>query len=124
SVSWNGALPAAANHAINSAPPPKYAAARVVVMLNALEEVIVAPTPVGPRGKLVRAPCWRLWALRSQGPLLRSRHHPRKISLDETPRQSARGHRRPSDDRARLPARRGRRVDRPGHRRDRRRTHR
>ena len=39
------------------------------------------------------------------------RRHPRSIRLDALPRKAARGHRRPSDDRARVPAR-GRARDR------------
>ena len=71
-----------------------------------------------------RAPCIDWFESRSASSTQHRRSHPRKIRIDATPRQTARGPRRPADDRARLPPRRGVAARLAGHRRHRRSPHR
>ena len=74
-------------------------------------------------GKICRAPCFEPRAFREFPFRLRHRRHPRPIPVVPASRQSARRHRRPADDRTRVPAHRGGAIDRVGDRRHRRRAH-
>ena len=74
----------------------------VLLMLHPSDSQLVAV--LCTCGNIRRAPCFVPRALFSK-PSHHCRRHPRALPLDPSPRKAARGDRRPSDDRARLPSR-------------------